>query len=687
MIVSRPKASTLPVFFVSSLNWILGRLFEIRVHESGNEFLRAIQGRRPDVVLIDESADLEGYEICRRVRERPECRHLPILITAPLEDDESIEQAFEAGATDLILKPVHDRRLLQRVRCAVQGSRNLARLQREEVKNRALIASVPGLVVRVDQEGRVLEAVRGRIEGDELAADTFVSRNLCDLFPDQAVQILDAIVTSRERAAGAKAIGLRGRGLAREYEARFTPCGCDQYLAVFETAGRHEVQGRSDARVFRDDLTGLPNRAFFVEILQRALRSAQREEKPLATLFVGIDGFKSINETLGHHVGDELLREASRRMSECLRSSDWLARSEGQRSDSASARIGRLGGDEFCILLKGLSESSAAATVALRILNSLSDPFSCSGTEVRVTASIGIALWPDDSADGEELLRHADSAMRHAKARRRGGFEFYSTSIGRSAQRQLEVEVNLRGALDRDEFDVHYQPLVELGNGRIVGAEALLRWTPQALGPVPPDEFIPIAERTGLIAEIGDWVLQRACRDAVAWQSSGLGEVPVCVNVSGVQFRRRRFTHVVESILEEVGLDPRLLVLELTETTLMHDPDLVAACMERLRRAGARFAIDDFGTGYSSLSYVRNLPLDTIKLDGSFLEGVPKAPQSEAIAAAVLGMASGLDLTLVAEGVETDSQRQFLLDVGYELGQGHLFGHAVSYQELVGGSQ
>ena len=661
------------------------RSFEVRSIASGSAALDAIQGEPPDLLIVDiATADLDGFEVCRRIRERPECRRVPLLMLVALDDEEAMELAFEAGATDLVLKPICERRLQQRVRCAIQASRQHGRLRVAEAKSRALLEAVPGVVLRVARNGRVIEAERGRLGGGRWAASEFVSRGLEDLFPEQAEALRRAIVDVVNGLHESRVLPLRlgPVGAGRDFEVRLTPCGDEHVLAVFEEVGGSLLAERLDRRD-RDDLTGLPSRAFFLEIVTRALHASRRDDKPLATLIVDIDGFKSINDSLGHHVGDALLREAAVRMRDCLRSSDWLARTEKEFSDPPPARIGRLGGDEFCILLPGLSESSGAANVALRILNGLSEPFDCYGSEIRVTASIGIALSPEDSQNPEELLRHADAALHHAKERRTGGFEFYSMSIGRETARRLQIEVNLRRAIDRDEFELHYQPIVELSTGRILGAEALLRWNSDVLGEVPPAEFIPVAERTGLIAQIGDWVLERACSDAQEWQDLGVGEIPVSVNVSGVQFRRRPFGKVVQSILDRVGLDPKLLILELTETTLMHDLEPIASAMSDLRNGGTRLAVDDFGTGYSSLSYVRDLPIDTIKLDGSFLAGAPGKPQSAAIARAVHGLAGGLGLTLVAEGVETELQRDFLVELGYEVAQGYLFSRAVPHAQLM----
>jgi len=664
----------------------LGDSFEVEEFANGRVLLEALAERIPDIILLDVvMPGLDGYETCRRFRALPSAHFVPVLMMTGLSDDRAMERAFESGATDFIMKPVNWPLLQHRVRYILRSSRAFNRLRFEETKNRALLDAMPDTVLRIDRQGRIVEVTGGRGTRLGQVAKEWISRSLPELFPEAADSLMREIEVGLEQSDEARVVDLRigEPGAKRDFEVRISACGPDEVLTVFRDVSERK-QGEREIlrRAYHDDLTDLPNRAFFLEILGSSLKSAQKSNRPLAALFVDLDGFKTINDSLGHHVGDALLREAARRMGECIRSSDWVERSGGRDDVLGAGRIARLGGDEFCIVLPGLRENDAAASVARRIIAALSRPFLYDGNQIRVTASIGISLWPEDSKSAEELLRHADSAMYHAKARRSGSFQFYTESIGEKAKRRLEIEVRLRRALEQNELDLHFQPLVELETGQIVAAEALLRWEQPELGLVSPTEFIPIAERTGLIGEIGDWVLRRACHEAVEWHRAGATELLISVNVSGVQFRRSEFAEIVKGALADSGLPASSLILELTETTLMRDPEAVADSMHRLRGAGVRFAVDDFGTGYSSLSYVRDLPLDTIKLDGSFLLGVPERRQSRAIATAVIGMANGLDLSVVAEGVETEVQREFLLDLGYKIGQGYLFSRPLKREDF-----
>jgi len=358
----------------------------------------------------------------------------------------------------------------------------------------------------------------------------------------------------------------------------------------------------------------------------------------------------------------------------CVRQSDPVARPEGDGSCNA---VSRLAGDEFIVLLSELSHANDAALVARRILEDLSAPFVLSGHEVCVTASIGISVFPVDGEDGESQLKNADIAMHHAKDQGRNNFQFFSPAMNRFALDRLTLENDLRKAVERGEFLLHYQPKVEVGTRRLVGVEALIRWKHATRGLVSPAEFIPLAEDTGMIVAIGAWVLRAACEQARAWQAAGLAPIPMSVNLSNRQFRQKDLADSISRILRDSGLDPRHLELEITESTIMQDPDNAIAALQRLKALGIGISIDDFGTGYSSLSALRKLPLDCLKIDRSFVTYITSNTDDEAITSAIVAMARSLKLTVLAEGVENEDQLAALQRLGCDQVQGYLFSRPV----------
>ena len=421
---------------------------------------------------------------------------------------------------------------------------------------------------------------------------------------------------------------------------------------------------------YYDSLTGLPNRTFFRERLQQALQHAQRQESLLAVLFVDLDSFKRINDTLGHGQGDELLRAVAGRMLHSLTE-------ERRESDEFGVDIARLGGDEFTIMLSDIGDAQKAAHIARRTLATVSQPFALGSQEVCLTASIGITIYPLDGDNTEDLLKNADVAMYEAKNGGRNGFRFYRKSMNEQAFRLLSIESKLRKALENEELLVHYQPIVDARAGSVIGVEALLRWQDPELGLVPTEQFIWLAEETGLIVPLGERVLRAACAQNFAWQSAGHPPIRVSVNVSARQFRERTLVETVERALADAGLSPEHLVLEITESVLIESVDATAKVLRHLKDIGVQLSIDDFGTGYSSLSYLKHFPVDHLKIDRSFVRDVTSNSADEAIAAGIIVMAHTLGLKVIAEGVETEAQLELLRAKGCDALQGYLFGRAI----------
>lgn len=516
---------------------------------SGEEGLKLFKEKKADAILLDVMmpSGMDGYGVCTELRNLPEGRHVPILMMTGLEDLESINRAYEVGATDFITKPINIPLLSHRVRYMLKGSYTTQQLLQSEQRL--------------------------------------------------------------------------------------------HHMAYF------------------DDLTELPNRHFFQENLQQMIALAQRKKLKLGVLFLDLDGFKRINDTLGHHLGDLVLQATSERLRKSIRLSDAFAQT-GMSQHSIS--LARLGGDEFTALLSLIERNEDAAIVAERIRINLAQPLTFGEHELTTTTSIGIAIYPDDGETAEDLLKNADLAMYYAK--RSGGnmYCYFSSYMMEMAMRKLTMENYLRKAIERKEFNLFYQPQLDIDEGSFNGLEVLLRWDNKELGSISPAEFIPLAEETGLIIHIGEWVLRQACSQAYTWCNQGIHLNRIAVNVSAVQLLHRGFPALVGTILAETGLDPSLLELELTESALINDVDLVIEILEQLKLVGVQLAIDDFGTGYSSLSRLMNFPIDRLKIDQAFVRNLEQNSDNGAIAAAIIAMAGSMNMKVTAEGVETDVQFDFL---------------------------
>lgn len=440
------------------------------------------------------------------------------------------------------------------------------------------------------------------------------------------------------------------------------------YVCVFSDITKvKESQDKLDHLAHHDPLTALPNRLLFHDRLQHAMVRAAREHEQLAVLFIDLDRFKNVNDTLGHHVGDELLKQVAGALSGCLREGDTLA---------------RLGGDEFIVLLEGVDGAFGAGHVAGKLVNLFEQPFTVSGYELFVTASVGISLFPQDAEDVHMVVRNADVAMYQAKARGRNGYQFYSPSMSGEGLERLRLEALLRRAIDKQEIFLHYQPQVEIDTGRLVGVEALVRWQNPELGLVAPSRFIPVAEDMGFIKPLGQWVLAEACRQMVSWDKAGLAVPKIAVNLSVRQFERGSIAEHVSSVLREAGLGPGRLQLEVTESVIMHAGDAMQLVSD-LDAIGVGLAIDDFGTGYSSLAYLKQLPVQTLKIDRSFIKDISTDANDEAIAVAIIQLGKSLNLSVIAEGVENEEQAAFLLRHGCRHAQGYLYSRPVGPDDIL----
>jgi len=430
---------------------------------------------------------------------------------------------------------------------------------------------------------------------------------------------------------------------------------------------RKVAEERVRSLAYYDALTGLPNRILLRDRLSKALATARRQKHKVALLFFDLDRFKTINDSLGHSVGDLLLQSVAERLQRCAREQDTVA---------------RLGGDEFLIVLTNINDTPGAAVAAERFMDAMTTRFVILGHSLSVGCSLGISIFPEHGADSETLIKHADAAMYSAKDYGRNNFQFFTADMNAQAVERLTLENGLRLALDKKELSLVYQPQLDIATGKISELEALLRWHHPDLGLVPPDKFIRIAENSGLIMQIGEWVLRAACSQARKWQDEGLSAVPVAINVSAVQFRQQGFCELVRKVLRETGLAPHYLELELTESLLLANADVNLSVLQELKAMGLSLAIDDFGTGYSSFSYLKRFPVSKLKIDRSFVRDVAVNPDDAAITTAIISMAKSLNLKVIAEGVENEAQMSFLRAHQCDEIQGYYFSKPLTVDQI-----
>ena len=643
--------------------------FRVAPAKDGDQALAAFDGLQPDIVITDVMMPkLNGFALCTELRRRPGGGQVPVLMMTGLDDYASINQAFDAGATDFITKPINYALLGYRVRYLRRASEAMNQLQRSErrLATAQRIARLGHWDWRLNESTLCLSEEVCRIVGLDPETPHVPIQVLLDRVHEKDRRRVGEWYTDIREQRGPLAINHRIldpsgviRHVCQQVEVVLDEFHhpVDLYGTLQDITELRQAEERIHQLAFIDSLTRLPNRELFKDRLSEALKLAKRYGRQLALLFLDLDNFKRINDTLGHPVGDLLLQATAERLSMSLRTSDTVSRGE---TDDLDESIARLGGDEFTVLLPEIQRSKDLTAVAERIRANLSQPLSLSGHELCITPSIGIAVFPNDGEDAETLLKNADMAMYLAKRQGRNRYRFYDPTLNEIALQRLTMENQLRKAIDRGELSLHYQPQLDLTSGRINGVEALIRWHNDVLGPVPPADLIPLAEETGLIIPLGEWVLRTACQQAKAWQEAGIFLPRVAVNISVQQFVQPGFPGLVAQILEETGLEAKALELEITESLLMKDPQGATHTLQVLKHLGVQLAIDDFGTGYSSLSRLKQLPLDRLKIDRAFVSEVNSQPDNAAITTAVIAMAESMGLKVIAEGVENEAQLRFL---------------------------
>ncbi|MCV2367387.1 putative bifunctional diguanylate cyclase/phosphodiesterase [Roseateles oligotrophus] len=672
-----------------------GRGFAIAEARSGGEALALMAEMSPDMIVLDAMMpELDGFETCKLLREKPGFESTPVLMLTGLDDDASINHAYQVGATDFFVKSTQWSLLAGRLRYLLRSSRTRIELERSKARlaraqdlarmgsfewhaggGFTLATEALRVFGRGPHEGLDFIGVMRMVPHEERA---LFLRLLRDVIAHNSVLVTDLTVTLLDG---------RQRVVHIEAEPEFNELGnANGYTGVMQdVTDRRHAEDRIRQLAHFDALTGLPNRRQLIWRVERAIEQARRGGHEVGLLLIDLDRFKIINDTLGHAAGDELLVEVGRRLRGCVRHSDQvmegMLETIGGRSHRTLEAVGRLGGDEFVALLPEVADDSDAERVAERVLAALREPIFLSGQECFVTASIGIAIFPRDGETMADLLRNSDVAMYAVKSQGRNSSALYTPQLAGRGREKLELESALHKALERGEIVLHYQPKVDVRGARMVGAEALMRWK-RGDKLIPPGDFIPLAEETGLIVPLSEWALKEAARQAKVWQLNFGFSDSIAVNLPSRMFERSDLVEHIHQCVSAYGVPHRAIQLEITENNLMKDLQNVIPSLHRLNEVGVEISIDDFGTGYSSLAYLTTLPISEVKIDRTFVRDLGITPQSSAVVTAIIALARAMGLRVIAEGVETMRQMDVLHRLGCSLMQGFLFSKPLPPEEV-----
>ncbi len=672
------------------------RGFTITEATSGDQAIKTLTEWLPDVVVLDAlMPGRDGFETCRALRELPGFESLPVLMLTGLDDDASINRAYEVGATDFFVKSNHWSLLAGRLRYLLRSSRTRLELERSKSKlARAQDLARMGSFDWKRQHGQLHFSIEGlRVLG--LGPDVAPSfRQLLRMMAADERAGLLALIHEVADHSSPLATDIqvtlpdgRPRIIHTEAEPEFNEHGnVVGYTGIVQdVTDRRMAEDKIRHLANFDALTNLPNRRQLIWRAERALEHAKRLNHQVGLLLIDLDRFKVINDTLGHAAGDDLLREVARRLRSCVRHSDQVMEttleSMGARSHRTLEAVGRLGGDEFVALLPEVLSEHDAERVAMRVLEMMREPIYVGGQECFVTASVGIAIYPRDGITVADLMRNSDMAMYSVKAQGRNNMSLYRPALAGKGREKLELETALHKAIERNELVLHFQPKIDVRTARMVGAEALMRWR-RGGQLVPPSDFIPLAEETGLIVPMSEWAIREAARQVRRWQDNFGFSESIAVNLPNRMFERTDLVEHIHQAVTHFGVPHHSIELEITETGLMRDMHNVIPSLHRLNEIGVEISIDDFGTGYSSLSYLTMLPISELKIDRSFVRDLGMTPQSSAVVTAIIALARSLGLRVVAEGVESLRQMEVLHRLGCSVMQGYLFNRPRPPEEI-----
>jgi diguanylate cyclase (GGDEF)-like protein/PAS domain S-box-containing protein len=665
--------------------------YAVTVCPDGAAALELFSKIRPDVLLLDVILPgKDGFDVCEEIRALPEGKDVSIVMMTGLDDIGSIHKAYGAGATDFITKPINWQILAYRVHYIFRASQAFKDLRTSETRlsYAQQLARMGSWEWNTIQDMVQLSEACHHILGVTAfnpVRDIATFLSLIHISDRQHLRKgLDSLMESGHP------FSLDCRTSSESGNERFIHLGADAHRdaaghvvrisgTVQDINERKQAEEQIRYLAYYDSLTELPNRILFKEHLKRALAIAEQHGRLVAVLFIDMDRFKGINDSLGHDIGDLLLKQLAVRLQQQVRRYDTISRETADQNDSL---ISRLGGDEFTILLEGIADPEVAARVARRVLSDLETPFNLNGNEVFISCSIGISIYPDDGTDVDTLIKNADVAMYSAKELGRSTFQFYTQEMNAASFQRLVMETHLRKAFEKGEFSIHYQPQVDCTTNRIVGLEALVRWDNPEIGKVSPEIFISITEETGLVIPLDRWVLSTVCRHMDEWKNQGIPPVRVSVNLSAKHFIKNNMDETISQICQRTGASLLNLDLEITEGVLMENTEEVIKSLLLLKEMGIGISIDDFGTGYSSLSYLTRIPCRTLKIDKSFVSKIGENAESSSVVNAIIALARTLGKEVVAEGVETAVQLNFLKNNGCSVVQGYLYSPPVPEQEI-----
>lgn len=640
---------------------------------NGLEGIAQFQTYKPDIVLMDYlMPEMNGREACMKMRHLSEdMEEVPIVMITSLESEESVEASFKAGATDYISKPINFAVLKQRLRRMTVSKFAKDSLKQTRAFSESIIDNAAEGIITVDQNGRIIYINPAMTKIFGFAQQDLGQRHLSFLFPklfmDESEQM--TILDRQEGTYEAECLRKSGGFIPVEFSVSQFDMDDKAFHTIIlrDITERLRYESKIRKQAFYDSLTNLPNRVLLKERMTLEISRAKRTNTQLAAMYVDLDRFKLVNDTLGHEVGDALLQEVAERLTRAIRTDDFVA---------------RIGGDEFLILIPGLANDEHIGKIADNILSTLKEPYIIKNHEINITGSIGVSICPDDGDTQEVLMTNADIAMYRAKESGKNKFMAYTEDLSKKALARMAMEHDLRRAIDFKEFVVHYQPKVNTVTEKIIGMEALLRWQHPRLGLVPPNDFIPLAEETGMILQMGEWVLYEACAQNKSLQNTGFPPITVSVNLSMRQFEQYDLAKIVSKTLRDTGLEAEYLELEITESIAMMNVDHTIKTIAELQELGVHFSIDDFGTGYSSLSKLGLLAVNKLKIDKTFISKITDTSNDTVIASTILDLGKNLNMRIVAEGVENINQVAFLKDKKCDEMQGFYFGRPVAFEDF-----